>query len=429
MDESVRIPGLVLKDHRFQVPLDHARPDGEMIEVYAREVVAPGREGDDLPWLLYLQGGPGYQAPRPESRSGWLKRALTDYRVLLLDQRGTGLSTPVTLNTLARFDTAAAQARYLTYFRADAIVRDAELIRQRLLGEEGKWSLLGQSYGGFCIATYLSFAPDGVREAIITGGVPPIGRSADEVYRATYRRVIEQNRRYLDRYPADQARVREVIDYLRSHRVVLPGGGHLSPRRFQGMGWPFGFRNGFETVHYLLERAFVEGAGGRELSFAFLRSVQEREPFETNPIYALLHEPIYCEGSAANWSAERVRAEFPEFDLESGGPVLFTGEMVYPWIFDDYQHLQPLKKVAEILARHEAWPSLYDPEQLRLNQVPCVATVYYDDMYVERLFAEETARLINGTRIWLTNAHDHSGLRMDGEKVLDRLLEMLRGEA
>ena len=391
-------------------------------------LVAPGREGDDLPWLLYLQGGPGYQAPRPESLSGWLKRALADYRVLLFDQRGTGRSAPVNHQTLARFGTAEAQAEYLIHFRADAIVRDAELIRRQLLGTEEKWSLLGQSYGGFCIATYLSFAPQGLREAIITGGLPPIGRTFDEVYRATYRRVIEQNRRYFDRYPADQARAREVVDYLRSHRVLLPGGGPLSPRRFQGLGWPFGLRNGFETVHYLLESAFVEGVSGRELCYAFLRGVHECEPFETNPIYALLHEPIYCEGSASNWSAERARAEFPEFDLDAGGPVIFTGEMVYPWIFDECERLRPLKEAAEILARYESWPPLYDREQLRANQVPCVATVYYDDMYVEQRFAEETASLINGTRIWLTNAHDHSGLRMDGEKVLGRLLDMLRGE-
>ncbi len=31
-------------------------------------------------------------------------------------------------------------------------------------------------------------------------------------------------------------------------------------------------------------------------------------------------------------SAERVRVQFPEFDLGPDKPVLFTGEMVYPWM-------------------------------------------------------------------------------------------------
>ena len=37
----MEIPGLVLIEHEFQVPLDHARPDGERITVFAREVADP----------------------------------------------------------------------------------------------------------------------------------------------------------------------------------------------------------------------------------------------------------------------------------------------------------------------------------------------------------------------------------------------------
>src|SRR4051794_23421361 len=48
-------PGLVLTDHELVVPLDHTDPGGRSITVYAREVVAPSREHDDLPWLLFLQ--------------------------------------------------------------------------------------------------------------------------------------------------------------------------------------------------------------------------------------------------------------------------------------------------------------------------------------------------------------------------------------
>ena len=49
-------------------------------------------------------------------------------------------------------------------------------------------------------------------------------------------------------------------------------------------------------------------------------------------------------------------------------------------------------------------------------------------MYVERRFSEETAQLIKGTRIWLTNRLEHSALRMEGEDLLDYLLGMLKGE-
>lgn len=123
-------PGLVLTEHEFQVPLDHARPDGERITVFAREVADP--DGRDRPFLVYLQGGPGSEASRPTrhpSSPAWLDRALRDYRVLLLDQRGTGRSSPI--GTLPGMS-PREQADYLTHFRADAIVADAEWIRREM---------------------------------------------------------------------------------------------------------------------------------------------------------------------------------------------------------------------------------------------------------------------------------------------------------
>ncbi|HEX8006928.1 MAG TPA: alpha/beta fold hydrolase, partial [Trebonia sp.] len=168
---TYRQPGTVLTDHTFLVPLDHSRPEGEQIEVFAREVVASDKAAANLPWLLFLQGGPGFGAQRPVGRQAWLNRALRDYRVLLLDQRGTGRSSRISARSLARRGLARDQADYLALFRADSIVLDAELIRRELAGDE-PWSVLGQSFGGFCAVTYLSFAPHGMREALITGGLP-----------------------------------------------------------------------------------------------------------------------------------------------------------------------------------------------------------------------------------------------------------------
>src|SRR5919197_4878562 len=88
--------GFVFTEHEFSVPLDHAQPDGERIAVFAREVAHP--DGRDRPFLVFFQGGPGFEAPRPTGKPrapGWLDRALRDHRVLLLDQRGTGRSTPI----------------------------------------------------------------------------------------------------------------------------------------------------------------------------------------------------------------------------------------------------------------------------------------------------------------------------------------------
>lgn len=409
--------------------MDHGRPAGDRITVFARGVVASDREHDALPWLVFFQGGPGFASPRPLDRSGWLKRALKDYRVLLLDQRGTGRSTPVTFQTLTRVGSPQAQADYLKHFRADAIVRDAEWIRRDLLGKDRKWSALGQSFGGFCVTHYLSACPEGLNEVLITGGLPPIDRRVDDVYHATYSRVLEQNRRFYERYPGDVERVREIVRHLLNGRVRLPGGGVLSPRRFQQLGILFGASDGFEQVHYLLEEAVATGADGEEIAYPFLRQFENMFWFETNPIYALLHEPLYCQQEASQWSAERVRGEFPQFDPSPENPFQFTGEMVYPWFFEEYEYLRPLRDAADILAAYDGWPCLYDVAALEANEVPGAAAVYYDDMYVERAFSEETARQIRGLKVWVTNEYQHNALRSEGEKVLGRLLDLLRGDA
>jgi hypothetical protein len=102
--------------------------------------------------------------------------------------------------------------------------------------------------------------------------------------------------------------------------------------------------------------------------------------------------------------------------------------MIYPWMFEEVGTLRPLAAAAEILAEYEEWPRLYDVDVLAANRVPCAAAVYYDDMYVERAFSEETARAIRGIKLWVTNEYEHNALRADGEVVLGRLLAMVRGE-
>lgn len=187
------------------MPLDHADPSKGTIEVYARELVTGSNyeRREKLPMFVFLQGGPGFQCARPtSSSSGWVGRALTEYRVLLVDQRGTGRSTPVTHETLGAMKDAEAQAQYLANMRADSIVRDCEAIRTTLLGAEEKWTVLGQSFGGFCLCTYLSLAPHGLKAGLFTGGLPPIqdeGCTADKVYDFTYQRMAARSEKFYKR--------------------------------------------------------------------------------------------------------------------------------------------------------------------------------------------------------------------------------------
>jgi pimeloyl-ACP methyl ester carboxylesterase len=412
----------------FTVPLDHARPDGEQIEVFGREVVGAAVSARRLPWLVFLQGGPGMGAQRPAGREAWLDRALRDFRVLLLDQRGTGRSTRASRQTLARFPTALAQADYLARFRADSIVADAELVRRQVTGGE-PWAVLGQSFGGFCTTTYLSMAPEGLSEAFITGGLPGLTSTADDVYRLTFQRVAAKNAGHYERYPMDVERARQVARSLAGQPATLPDGSLLTVERFQSLGMQLGMGTGSHGLHYLLEDPFA----GSELSDDFLYHAHAQLTFSPAPLYALLHEPCYAQGAATRWSAERVRAEFSEFDparaVEGDDPLLFTGEMVFPWAFSLDPGLQPLAECGELLAARQDWPALYDPGQLARNEVPAAAALYFDDMYVPRELSLQTAAAIRGLRCWVTNEYEHDGLRVSNGAVLDRLIALARDEA
>jgi len=419
---AVSLPGVVLTDHWLDVPLDHAAPSGERITVYAREVRSPGDA--QLPWLLFLQGGPGGKSPRPAGPDMWLRRALQDFRVLLLDQRGTGRSTPVTARSLAGRGGPQQQADYLALFRADSIVRDAELLRQAVAGGD-RWSTLGQSFGGFCTLTYLSLAPDGLTECFVTGGLAGLDASAEDVYRRTYSRVVRKNDAYYARYPDDEAAVRRIVDHLASSDTPLPTGDRLTPERLQSLGMAFGASGGFETVHYLLEEAW----DGAQLSPTFLAGVHEQTSFVTGPLYAVLHEACYAQEAATRWAAQRVRDELPAFDPLGGGRVLFTGEMVYPWMFEQERAMRPFAAAADLLAERSGWPGLYDAERLAGNAVPVHAAVYHDDMYVDVELSLQTADRVGSVRTWVSNEFEHNGLRADGGRVLGRLIDLARGRA
>jgi hypothetical protein len=153
---------------------------------------------------------------------------------------------------------------------------------------------------------------------------------------------------------------------------------------------------------------------------AFLHDVEAALPFARNPIFCLLHESCYADGHATRWSADRLRP--PELDA----PELFTGEHIFSWMLEEYGALRPVREAGHLLAERE-WPPLYDPTQLARNDVPIAAAIYADDMYVDRELSEATARQIRGLRVWLTNEYEHDGLRVDGERILGRLIDLARG--
>ncbi|KAH7393892.1 Alpha/Beta hydrolase protein [Phaeosphaeria sp. MPI-PUGE-AT-0046c] len=442
------VPGkLRITEHFFQVPRDYGNPASGTIQLFARSALKAEKPADytatpnqdskksQLPWLVYLQGGPGFECRSPQNVS-WVPTILDKgYQVLMLDQRGTGLSTAISQSSLQLRGDEKVQAEYMKSFRADSIVKDCEAVRKALTvdypEERKKWSIMGQSFGGFCCTTYLSFYPEGVQEAFVFGGLPPLRNNADEVYERLYERVKQRNEAYYAKYPEDVARVHRIIKLLSrfgDSTVRVQGGeGSLSARRFMQLGIFFGKHGGFDQVHELVLRADTDLSQFGHLTRPTVLALETAQSWDTNVIYALLHEPIYCQGEASNWSAERLLERFPEFSLsnvESEQPVYFTGEMIYPFMFESYPELKKLKTVGHMLAEDKDWPKLYDVEQLKKNEVPMYAAAYLDDMYVDFNLSMETANTIKGCKPFVTNSMYHNAISAKTTEVLKELFAL-----
>ncbi|KAK4145494.1 Alpha/Beta hydrolase protein [Dichotomopilus funicola] len=474
------LPGqLHITELFFEVPLNHAQPSAGTIRLFGRRVrkherpIVPlsaadrASKEDKLPYLVYLEGGPGFGNKEPQNHSLTQVALRRGYQVLFLDYRGTGLSTPISADSVLKRGGPQEQAEYLKLFRANSIVRDLEAVRLCLTAEFGEdseteeekeakraWSLFGQSFGGFVSLTYLSKYPRGVREVFLTGGLAPIRRTAEEVYTATYRKLVERNQAYYKKYPEDAERVRRIAEYVQyptdlGNSISLPSGGRLTVPLLLSLGIAFGTHGGLDNVHSLVLRLNTDLDLFNYFTRASLAQFESRISFDTNPIYAILHEPIYCTrrsgGPASRWAAHRVGTtdaslrpyfgwlEDPKAFLRSRStnpaedPLHFAGEMVFPFHFDGSAgpDLARLRDAANVLAETAEWDEdLYDEAQLARNEVPVYAVSFIDDMFVDFGLARETAGLVRGIKVRETNRLYHDAVRSRSEDVFGMLFAM-----
>ena len=91
-----RMPDLVVQGPQFDLPRRPTTPRAP--SACLREVVAPGKKMQPPSLGNTSRAAPGFAAT-PHGGQRLIGR-VQDYRVLLLDQRGTGLSSPITAQTL-----------------------------------------------------------------------------------------------------------------------------------------------------------------------------------------------------------------------------------------------------------------------------------------------------------------------------------------
>lgn len=400
-------------EYIFSVPLDYTNPGGRKIEIFAREVFKLENHQADV--LLYFQGGPGFPCTRDIENTAWIQQLLKQFRVVLLDQRGTGRSSKICI------DHTHVTAEILSYFRADSIVKDAEQLRQRYFDNQ-PWFILGQSFGGFVALHYLSAQPDALKGMMTTGGMPPMPyHSVKTVYQHLASGIVTRNQRLYKRFPKLASQVERVIALLQQQPYDLGDGGFLTASRLLDIGLMLGRQDSDYQLAMLFDDPFVDSRC-QQLHWGFVKSIIDQLSYEANPLYAMLHESIYCHGFASQWAADQVLQSIPDFNIAAQQPY-FYGETIRQAMFSEYGRLQPFAQIANQLAQKADWPVLYDIDQLSRNKVPVVALLYHDDYYVNYPLSLETANAIANCQVLTSRVWQHDALRVHAKAVINRLLK------
>lgn len=216
--------------------------------------------------------------------------------------------------------------------------------------------------------------------------------------------------------------------------IKLPGGGTLTVRRFLTLGLLFGAQGGLDTVHDIVLRMRSDLSDFNFFTRPILSEIEKMFALDDAVIYAVLHESVYCQGESSNWAAERVGKTLKEFQwvMETPlkatnsreSPLYFSGEMIFPFMFETYPELEKLRDVAEILARYTDWPTLYDEEQLARNEVPVYAASFVNDMYVDFGLVQEVVVKIKSCKQFITNTMYHDAVRSQSKSLMEELFKL-----
>ncbi len=167
----------------------------------------------NAPYLIFFNGGPGIAFSEIYQAHNY-KAFLPEINIIFMDQRGNGLS-----------DKPGNDLHELKYYSAKYISYDAEMIRKKVVGDETKWIVFGQSYGGVVARKYIELYPESILIALTHGSAK---YSAVKVAAYTEKNTSKRIKEYFEKYPNDLKLIESLKLNLKSSDYVSTSDYRLS---------------------------------------------------------------------------------------------------------------------------------------------------------------------------------------------------------
>lgn len=242
-----------------EVPEDYENPNGRKISVFYY-----GRLEKNKAPVVFYNGGPA-----SDSHGSYTtlegKAESQKLSFIYVDQRGTGCSDAFPS------EPTGENVQRLTHYTSTEIVKDSEVIRAKLLGNQAKWKIFGQSYGGLIVHRYSIVAPESVSEAYAHG----FSLMNDQV-EWLKRRVQSQKRvleMYLKSYPQDRETIAQIRSKISEKLCFEDQGTEVcGPKLLDALTIFLGFANTWPRMHQTIQALLdVDGELNMEFLETFVR--------------------------------------------------------------------------------------------------------------------------------------------------------------
>ena len=345
--------------------------------------------------VVFFNGGPGgsSHSSYPVLEGDTVNPRSPKLSFVFIDQRGTGCSDP--------FPTAigAENVNRLSHYASRNIVRDAEAIRVKLLGENGKWKVFGQSFGGYIVHRYAEVAPEHVLGFYAHGS-----SLMDDQVKWTRLRIQSQKRvadTYFQEHPEDEIALRAARKLIPQSRCFTDGEATIcGPAVLDGLTIYLGFHDDWDRLHAWIQRLLSHDAKPRlyeDVLIAFLHDI----------VFGEYDDSGFMANVIGNYEMQPGLADTEKLCKQIYSQLEAAGEKPLEWTINECRLLGGMKTVFDPLIQGMTKfdPLLLEDFEAALKKSPGTLFNLYSgqqDVFVPvETFADETEALAG--RIQYTN--------------------------